>query len=194
MIRITLLALLLLLPLLHAHPRDTPSLSCLPDPSLFSTITKDNVAAYLAAFEESGCTPIAILPGIFGSRIMAEIDCETMERESPEVFSTCGWNSCNQESNVLERLLYGLNVPEREYSLWIPQINTPLSPLQLTRNESLCFNYLLAITADPKAPLQERYVSKVKGVSFKMFGQTAETRGKDRCGDSAVRDLFEYFS
>lgn len=64
----------------------------------------------------------------------------------------------------------------------------------MTTNESLCFNYLLAITPFRDSPVIGKYVSKVKGVSFKIYGQTESTKENDRCGDTAVRDLFEYFS
>lgn len=118
MITLTILSLLLTSSAVMEHV-GMPT-SCLADPSLFPTITKSNLAAYLEAFEAGGCSPIVMLPGIFGSRIMAEIDCETMQRESPEVFSTCGWNSCSRSFNQIERLLYGLKIPKKEYSLWIP--------------------------------------------------------------------------
>jgi hypothetical protein len=39
----------------------------------------------------------------------------------------------------------------------------------------------------------DKYGSKVKGVSFRIYGETPLTKQKDNCGDSAITDLFNYF-
>lgn len=49
----------------------------------------------LEAFIKGPCSPAVIVPGILGTALKVEIDCETLQKEEPEIFSTCGWNSCS---------------------------------------------------------------------------------------------------
>ena len=52
------------------------------------------VKDYLEAFNKGPCSPIVTLPGVTGSKLVAIVDCPTLQRESPEVFKACGWNTC----------------------------------------------------------------------------------------------------
>ena len=91
--------------------------------------------------------PILLLPGILGTRLQIEIDCEVLRDKNKAVFEECGWNSCDYSNStgLIDRLLGRQRVPKKEYSLWMPKINTPMSYLGLTYNQSKCFSSLMQL-------------------------------------------------
>ena len=50
---------------------------------------------YLKAFALGRCNPIMIVPGLISTRLSVKIDCKVLQKRSPKVFKTCGWNTCN---------------------------------------------------------------------------------------------------
>ena len=52
--------------------------------------------AYLKAFALGKCNPTVIVPGLISTRLSVKIDCKVLQKESPKVFKTCGWDSCSK--------------------------------------------------------------------------------------------------
>ena len=50
----------------------------------------------MVEFAKGPCSPVLILPGVLGSRLMVEIDCKVMKKYNSKIFNQCGWNACNK--------------------------------------------------------------------------------------------------
>ena len=84
---------------------------------------------YLAEFKSGPCNPVVVLPGIGGSKLRVEIDCGKFKVADPSGFDSCGWKRC-----------IGLQVPNKEYKIWIPTALVPMSIFLDTDNARKCFN------------------------------------------------------
>lgn len=76
-----------------------------------ATLTKSQ---QLKEFIEGPCLPVVVVPGLMGSKLKLQIDCEVLKKESPEVFKACGWNSCSGG--------YWSSSPKEKYTLWISEL------------------------------------------------------------------------
>lgn len=57
-------------------------------------VDKDSIQSgkeYLKRFAEGPCSPTIMLPGIGGSKLVAEIDCPVLKKENPDIFQACKW-------------------------------------------------------------------------------------------------------
>lgn len=54
----------------------------------------NNYKDYLKKFAQGPCSPVLLLPGVMGTRLVVEIDCEKIREHEPLVFKSCGWNAC----------------------------------------------------------------------------------------------------
>ena len=142
---------------------------------------------YLEAFAKGGCSPVVLIPGITGSKLVAKIDCEVLKQKSPEVFEACGWESCDPES--------GSEVPKSEYLIWIPEISSPMSLLRGSGKARLCFQGVMGFKVT-KVTDDEDNKEKVKfetseGIEVRVLGDTQEstTFEASHCGFDAVRNL-----
>lgn len=71
-------------------------------------------------FIKGPCAPIVMLPGLIGTSLQVEVDCEVLRDQSPTVFENCGWSTCNS-------LEIWKKKPSAEYRLWIGLSTSPLS-------------------------------------------------------------------
>lgn len=90
---------------------------------------KGDYKAYLKDFRNGPCAPIMFVPGIAGSKLIAQIDCYTMKNEAPKVFKACGWETCKGDQFV----------PKSEYVAWIPPFLGVNSFLLSSKRHRTCF-------------------------------------------------------
>ena len=140
-------------------------------------------AEYLLEFAKGPCSPVVMASGFMGSKIVVKIDCQELRRNEPEVFSGCGWNSC--EKHAYE---FWKNAPNREYLAWIPDINSPISILTFTEKSNFCFVQLMKILIDLKKPIDQMYIKR-HGVSIVPYGFSEKTHKANKCGANAIVDL-----
>lgn len=66
----------------------------------------------LMEFAKGPCLPVTVVPGILGSKLKVEINCEVLQKENPEIFQACGWSTCTGWGILASK-------PKAEYNLWI---------------------------------------------------------------------------
>ena len=107
-------------------------------------VDKDSILSgkeYLKKFAEGPCSPTIMLPGIGGSKLVAEIDCPTLKKESSEIFQACKWTECLKEGEVRT----GKHIPKSEYTVWVPGLTSPFSLTQDGKLRRDCFNGLMGL-------------------------------------------------
>jgi hypothetical protein len=75
-------------------------------------ISEEDPKSYLKEFALGPCSPLMILPGLLNTKIVVQIDCETLKKENEEVFTTCGWTDCQKNSYEVSCLLFNQTVLE----------------------------------------------------------------------------------
>ena len=90
---------------------------------------------YLIEFGKGPCNPLMIVPGLYSSVLVVEIDCPVLQREHPEIMATCGWNACQKESYEFWK-----EVPRTEYRVWIPGLTTPLNIFTFSKEKNTCWS------------------------------------------------------
>ena len=53
---------------------------------------------YIKEFAQGPCTPAVVIPGIGGSKLRVEIDCEKFKAAHPTDFKQCGWEEMFRSS------------------------------------------------------------------------------------------------
>ena len=138
---------------------------------------KDNYSLYLEEFRKGPCSPIMFIPGIAGSKLVAQIDCYALKGGAPDVFEAFGWKTCVGDQYR----------PKSEYVAWIPVLG-PNSFLISGTNERKCFEGLLKVTT-----YKENGVLKFKnaspGVVISPYGATPGTRGTSKCAFDGISNL-----
>ena len=135
--------------------------ACLKDPSATGS-TKEQ----LQSFVEGDCAPLIVLPGLMGTKLMVEIDCDTLEEKHPEVMEACGWNTCS-------RWTWTGKKPDDEYVMWIPKLTSPMGFVSI-KNHS-CFGRLVSLRYNStKSRIPDRY-SDLEGVRITWYGDTPNT-------------------
>ena len=103
---------------------------------------------YMDAFNAHNCSPTVLIPGIGGSKLVVKIDCETLRKENPDLFSSCGWNKCYFE-DIMDHLHPELvEVPEKEYLIWMPVIFGPFgfyNPIKVGFDQNQCFQGIFGL-------------------------------------------------
>ena len=149
--------------------------SCLMNPNAVSTPKEQ-----LQSFIEGDCAPVIVLPGLMATKLMVQIDCETLMEHHPEIMEASGWSTCSWS-------LWGSR-PASEYLLWIGTLHSPVSPFSF--DGSTCFgrfvNYIYNASADN---IHDKYVFP-KGTKVTWYGNTPDTMDDADGGFSAVSDLF----
>ncbi len=82
---------------------------------------------YLKEFVAGPCAPVILAPGIGGSVMQVEVDCELLRFTDYETFLACGWLDCKAGSKL---------APNKEYRIWVPHLDSPMtivSPLDLNK-------------------------------------------------------------
>ena len=136
----------------------------------------------LLEFAKGPCSPVMLLPGILGTRLVVEINCEELRKHEPETFKACGWDAC--EKDFYE---FWKDVPNKEYLIWIPEILSPMSFFSFFKQKNICFSHLVTGHFHPDKSPEEK-VSNKKGIKIKVYGTTKETKN-DSCGGDAISDL-----
>ena len=157
----------------------TPNYECLngKDPNTLSL--KEN----LLEFSKGPCSPFIIMPGTFSSVLTVEVDCPTLQRDNPEVFKTCGWNTCNKHWYEFWK-----KMPSKEYRLWIPEVFSPLNIFTINDTSNFCFAKFFKTDIDVTKPVEQAFIPPV-GFKIKNYGGTPESKGKSECGNHSISDL-----
>ena len=138
---------------------------------------------YLAAFAAGPCTPVMVLAGISGTKLQVEIDCPTFQANNPTLFSDCKWTTCKKN-------FWEINdkAPKAEYSIWMPDINSPMNIVNPGDLQKKCFTGLLGLTWKKNSSGQLVQVP-VQGISVKPVGLSKETKTNSRCGFDSVCNI-----
>ena len=139
---------------------------CLKDPDA----TKDT-KEQLQSFVEGQCAPVILVPGLMCTKLMVEIDCDTLQQNHPEIMDACGWSTCSW-SLVSSR-------PAKEYVLWISDPLTHLSILSI-RNSSTCFGRFVTTEFNASATSVDQRYSYPKGTRVTWYGNTPKTKSGKR--------------
>lgn len=137
-------------------------------------------------FIQGPCSPIIIVPGMMGTSLMIEIGCETLQKENPEIFSICGWETCSD-------WLFWLSKPQNEYKLWITDFFSPLSFFSAAETNHKCFNELIKINFNATSHIDEIRYASPKGVRVTWYGNTSATKQYSQCGSASIRDISGLF-
>lgn len=141
-----------------------------------STMSKSE---YLEAFAKGPCSPVIIIPGVGGSKLLVAINCESLRLSDPQLFQSCGWDSCQ---------LGAKQAPKSEYKIWIPEVESAMSFLRPFYQNKNCFSgifgFNLKIDHNGKVT-----VSQHPGVKVSTYGSTASTRKSSECGYESIQNL-----
>jgi hypothetical protein len=147
----------------------------------------------LIEFIKGPCSPILFIPGILATRLRIEIDCKLLQKEDPQTFENCNWNTCTD---------YGYwpfsRKPYPEYDIWLPSFWSKIS-FFLPRNyvfRDICFaslikkKYRYSETEDVRNITQDR-----PGLRLTWYGDTPETSDHQlsECGKTALSTLSAFF-
>lgn len=133
---------------------------------------------YITAFAIGPCTPAIVLPGIAGSKLRVEVDCEKFKEAHPEDFASCGWKRCS-----------GLQSPKKEYKMWIPALLAPMSIFIDSAKNRKCFTAVFGFD-DSQAIPAGKLIYRT-GLKVTVEGNTPDTKSKksSNCAWSAITDL-----
>ena len=137
----------------------------------------------LIEFSKGKCNPVLIIPGIMSTKLTIEIDCQVFKENNPIFFKECGWNHCRKKFWEFWK-----SVPKLEYNVWIPEITSPLSILNINEKTNICWARFLKQIIDIKKPIEENPIPN-KGYKIRVYGNTKKTKNKFNCGDGAVSDI-----
>lgn len=152
--------------------------------------------SYIPLFAAGPCSPVVLIPGIAGSKLIAEIECDTVQAQHPEVFKSCGWNTCDKTKAGKGRWV----MPDREYKMWIPEFDSVMSISKPFKNNQNCFANVMGMVIKqinvPKPNSAGAYsiklqVSSLSGVNIYPYGSSLGTRNyfTGQCGFDAVENL-----
>ena len=147
------------------------------DPTL---LTKKEI---LKEFAKGPCSPLMLVPGVMGTKLIVELDCEELRLNEPIVFNLCGWTNC--EKKKYEFWKY---VPKTEYRLWIPSLTGPLNVFSVSEQTNFCFAKLIKPHINVNEDIN-KLIKPRKGLVIKTFGFSENTKSQNDCGDEAIRDL-----
>ena len=151
------------------------SKSCLSDPTSTTKSTKKQ----LESFVEGNCAPVIIVPGLMGTKLMVQINCELLKAKNPEIMEACGWTTCNRLDPTGVR-------PDDEYLMWIPKLSSPMGIVTIKNNT--CFGRLMSLRYDNTKPVHQKYAD-AEGVTITWYGNTPKTYADAEGGFNAVSDL-----
>lgn len=138
---------------------------------------------YLSAFSAGPCTPVIVLAGISGTKLMVEIDCETLQSNHPDIFANCGWTKC--EKSGFDPIS---KVPKDEYRTWIPDPYSPMTVTNPNDKNRKCFTGLMKITWQRNTS-GDLVQIPLQGATIKPMGLSKLTRTNSRCGFDAICDM-----
>ena len=135
---------------------------------------------YMKEFVVGPCAPVVLAPGIGGSVMQVEVECELLRFADFETFLACGWLDCKAGSK---------HAPAREYRIWVPHLESPMtivSPLDVNKK---CWGGLVEMKYDNIAG-QLVPVPKL-GVRVRVAGATPGTSNvtASACGLNSIKDM-----
>lgn len=133
---------------------------------------------YVKAFAAGPCNPAVVLPGIAGSKLIVEIDCNTFKAAEPAAFKACGWKKCS-----------GLFKPKSEYKMWIPNPLAPMSIMLATSGARNCFSAVFGF--DTSKVMEGGQLLERKGLKVVVEGTSPKTKSKKdgKCAWNAIMNL-----
>jgi hypothetical protein len=137
---------------------------------------------YLKAFAAGPCTPLVAMAGISGTKLKLSINCAVLKSQRPDVFSGCGWSSC--ERSMTSLLSY---VPREEYNLWVPELTAPFSLINPTSKSNICMSNLLGFKWATNNGLL--VTPGISGITVTAMGLTESTRLDSKCGFDSMSNL-----
>lgn len=139
---------------------------------------------YLKKFVEGPCNPTVFVPGVAGSKLIAEIDCEVLREKNPDIFKACGWEKCKYEREKKG------DFPKKEYKVWIPGLGSRMSLTVENKKSRTCFSGLMGmkIVKDEKGVITAK---DTEGVKIHVLGASKETNTlkTSNCGFDAITDI-----
>ena len=138
--------------------------------------------AYLDEFNKGPCTPLIVLAGITGTKLQLTIDCQTLRSNHPDIFTSCKWTTCDPKSSSSVT-----SVPKSEYTLWVPDMISPFSLTNPSKESSRCFVGLFGMDVIPNSnPVAFK---EIKGATVTPMGMTQGSVSQSRCGFEALSNM-----
>jgi hypothetical protein len=161
-------------------------------------VSKESIKSgkeYLRKFAEGPCSPTIMLPGIGGSKLVAQINCEKLKRSKPDIFQACKWTECPKEGEPRT----GKHMPKEEYTVWVPALSSPFSLTTQAKLQRDCFNGLMGLEIEFVGGTNgkpEIVISDVEGVEVKVYGASKNTSDfkTGLCGFNGMIDLLPFGS
>ena len=135
---------------------------------------------YLKEFSKGKCSPFVIVPAMTAAKLKLLINCEVLKKENPEIFNSCGWNSCKKQIYEFWKF-----VPKKVYTIWNAPLLGPLTWFSPFKHSGECFSNFFKLYIDFKKPLKDS-ILKTKGFQIRMFGQTNKNDKEGKCGYNVV--------
>jgi len=132
-------------------------------------------------FVDGPCSPLILVPGVQGSKLQVSIDCETLQKESPDAFSSCGWNTC-EDAPEWE---FWKRKPDSEYVIWVPDLFTPMDIL-LNVVYPKCWGSLFTLQYDANEPDFSQRLKNPPGITLQWYKQGTP---QQQCGLDAIATL-----
>lgn len=161
-----------------------PAYECLngKDPSKLS---KKEI---LKEFARGKCSPMVVVPGLLSTKLIVRIkSCQKLMDLFPETFKVCGWNACEKKWDEFWK-----KVPDSEYTLWIPDIFSPLSIMAVNASSNFCFAKFFKQNVDFSKPIEDAYVNN-DAFEIGLYGSSPGTAKFLGCGDGSVVDLMPLY-
>jgi lecithin-cholesterol acyltransferase len=132
---------------------------------------------YITEFAKGDCNPIVILPGIAGSKLIVEINCQEFKDNNKAAFSACGWSSCS------------FLAPKSEYKMWIPETLAPMSVSLPSSGARKCFAAVFGF--DASQVKQGGNLVQRKGLKVSVLGTSPKTMKKSdgSCAFDAIMNM-----
>lgn len=134
----------------------------------------------LGRFAQGPCAPVILIPGITGTRLVVNIDCETLLKTNKKLFNTCGWKSCGSKEFFK---------PEKQYKLWLPRLTSPLAFYDSQTYKKECWAGIMAV--DYSATSTSLTIKSIPGVKVFSMGLSPSGRPSkvSQCGAKAIEYL-----
>lgn len=148
-----------------------------------------NRKATLEAFAKGPCSPIILFPGIGGSNLQIQIDCEKLKAGDPTTFQKCGWTTCESESKNPDSKKGNSSSPSKEYLVWVPHLLSPMTLFSPTEDNKDCFSGLAGLEYNVDG--SKVTIKPKPGITVTPVGTTPETRDKNSwdCGFDGVINI-----
>jgi len=137
----------------------------------------------LLEFIQGPCQPVILIPGLLASKLSVKINCEELRTKNPEIFKSCGWDTCSSTSILA-------NKPQSEYTVWISSLVGPLS-LALDKTAQCWGNIMQLEYNAHETDVKNRYKSPA-GIDIVVFADKATANNtEENCGFSGTNNILD---